>query len=154
MRIPTILGATPSSSRLPSLRRYKRLNAHFDHVILLLLAACLLVDSSHGFSIGSKCSHARRSPSFFDAPLYKTKQPPSLSLHAKKQINNNSDENNDDDANNVNIMGIFKKSPGVAVVAPFVFLFGLDLILNILVLTKRSLEVLFTGEYTVWTPWQ
>ncbi|KAL7543829.1 hypothetical protein ACHAXR_013161 [Thalassiosira sp. AJA248-18] len=51
-------------------------------------------------------------------------------------------------------MGIFKKSPGTAIVAPFVLLFGFDLIANILVITKRSLEVAFTGEYTVWTPWQ
>ena len=49
---------------------------------------------------------------------------------------------------------IFKKSPGTLVIAPLVFLFGLDLVLNIGVVTKRSLEVFFTGEYTVWTPWQ
>lgn len=47
-----------------------------------------------------------------------------------------------------------KKNKGVIFIAPFVFLFGLDLVLNIAVITKRSLEVLFTGEYTVWTPWQ
>jgi len=153
MRITAILGTTPSSSRMPSPRRKRMGDAHLAHAIIILLAASLLVDSSLGFSIGSRCSHARRVPSF-DTSLYKTKQPPSLSLHAKKRTNNNSDENNDDDARNVNIMGIFKKSPGVAIVAPFVFLFGLDLILNIAVLTKRSLEVFFTGEYTVWTPWQ
>ncbi len=51
-------------------------------------------------------------------------------------------------------MGVFKKSPGAAILAPFVFLFGLDLVANVAVVTKRSLEVFFTGEYTVWTPWQ
>ena len=49
-----------------------------------------------------------------------------------------------------NILGVFRKSPGAAIAAPFVLLFGLDLIANIAVVTKRSLEVLFTGEYTVW----
>jgi hypothetical protein len=47
-----------------------------------------------------------------------------------------------------------KKNKGVIFIAPFIFLFGLDLVLNIAVITKRSLEVLFTGEYTIWTPWQ
>ena len=47
-----------------------------------------------------------------------------------------------------------KLSPATYVVAPFVFIFGLDIVLNILVVTKRSIEVALTGEYTVWTPWQ
>lgn len=47
-----------------------------------------------------------------------------------------------------------KMSPATLVLAPLVFLFGLDLVLNIAVVTKRSLEVFFTGEYTVYTPWQ
>jgi hypothetical protein len=50
--------------------------------------------------------------------------------------------------------GAFKKSPGLIIVVPLVAIFGLDLIANIAVVTKRSLEVLFTGEYTVWMPWQ
>ena len=49
---------------------------------------------------------------------------------------------------------MFKRSPGTIVVLPFVLIFGLDLVANIAVVTKRSLEVFFTGEYTVWTPWQ
>ena len=60
----------------------------------------------------------------------------------------------DDEKGNKILGGVFGKSPGAVVVAPFVLLFGLDLIANIAVVTKRSLEVLFTGEYTVWTPWQ
>ena len=60
----------------------------------------------------------------------------------------------DDEKGNKILGGVFRKSPGAVIVAPFVLLFGLDLIANIAVVTKRSLEVLFTGEYTVWTPWQ
>ena len=47
-----------------------------------------------------------------------------------------------------------KLSPATYVLAPFDFIFGLDIVLNILVVTKRSIEVALTGEYTVWTPWQ
>lgn len=51
--------------------------------------------------------------------------------------------------------GILKNmSPGALLLSPLIVLLGLDLIANIAVLTKRSMEVLFTGEYTVWTPWQ
>lgn len=44
---------------------------------------------------------------------------------------------------------LFSK-PANILILPFVFLFGLDLIANIAVVTKRSIEVFFTGEYTVW----
>ena len=77
----------------------------------------------------------------------------SLNAKKKKQIKGASVEE-DDDSGNSGIMGIFKKSPGTVIIAPFILIFGLDLIANIAVVTKRSLEVLFTGEYTVWTPWQ
>ena len=140
--------------------------AHLDHIIAVsLLVAFSLVNSIHGFSIGSRSravhSYNHRfhaivpssDPADFtliDSSIYKRK--PSSVLLAKKQAND-SDEK-DDDPKNGNFMGIFKKSPGAAIVAPFVLLFGLDLVANIAVITKRSLEVFFTGEYTVWTPWQ
>lgn len=44
----------------------------------------------------------------------------------------------------------FTNNPGNLIAAPFIFLLGLDLVLNILVLTKRTIEVIFTGHYTVW----
>ena len=43
-----------------------------------------------------------------------------------------------------------KDKPGTLVIAPFVLLFFLDIVANILVLTKRTLEYALTGEYTVW----
>eukprot|EP00804_Cyclotella_cryptica_P019552 CCRYP_014327-RA/>CCRYP_014327-RA protein AED:0.43 eAED:0.43 QI:216/1/1/1/0/0/2/374/131 len=58
------------------------------------------------------------------------------------------------DSGSETILWVFKKNPGTIIVVPFVILFGFDLIANIAVVTKRSLEVLFTGEYTTWTPWQ
>ncbi|KAL7429776.1 hypothetical protein ACHAXH_003985 [Discostella pseudostelligera] len=77
--------------------------------------------------------------------------------YAGKNNKNDDDDDDDDDTNNKTsnkLMGVFKKSPGAVLLAPFVFLFGLDLVANVAVVTKRSLEVFFTGEYTVWTPWQ
>lgn len=129
-----------------------------------LVAALVLLGTVSGFSNDIVCIHRTAplvpsaqpltgSTSLFDTTIYNTKRAPysaSIVLHAKKQINKDSD---DVEENNTNILGIFKKSPGTAIIAPFVILFGLDLILNILVVTKRSLEVAFTGEYTVWTPW-
>jgi hypothetical protein len=46
----------------------------------------------------------------------------------------------------------FQTSPGAILIAPLVLLFGLDLLANIAVLTKRTIEVALTGEYTVWNP--
>jgi hypothetical protein len=40
--------------------------------------------------------------------------------------------------------------PGTLIVAPFVAIFFLDIVANILVVTKRTIEYAFTGEYTVW----
>lgn len=87
-----------------------------------------------------------------DADRRTTASSSAVALHAKKAPQTKGDDV--DDGGGGNVMGIFKKSPGAIIVAPFVLLFGLDLIANIAVVTKRSLEVLFTGEYTVWTPWQ
>jgi len=67
-----------------------------------------------------------------------------ISLCAKKS--NSSEKDRDTEKKKI--------SPATLVLAPIVFLFGLDLVLNIAVVTKRSLEVFFTGEYTVYTPWQ
>ncbi|KAL7448162.1 hypothetical protein ACHAWC_000405 [Mediolabrus comicus] len=67
-----------------------------------------------------------------------------ISLCAKKS--NSSEKDRDTEKKKI--------SPATLVLAPLVFLFGLDLVLNLAVVTKRSLEVFFTGEYTVYTPWQ
>ena len=62
------------------------------------------------------------------------------SLLAKQS--DNDEETNDSSK----ILGVLKKNPGTIIVVPFVALFGLDLIANIAVVTKRSLE----GEHKVW----
>lgn len=118
--------------------------------------------SVHGFTIASREGpigrrleneerethpSSRLDVATFNVPINADRRKVSPALLAKKE----GDECDDGDGD---LMGVFKKSPGAAIVAPFVLIFGLDLLLNIAVVTKRSLEVLFTGEYTVWTPWQ
>mmetsp|Transcript_16867 Transcript_16867/g.40320 ORF Transcript_16867/g.40320 Transcript_16867/m.40320 type:complete len:185 (-) Transcript_16867:99-653(-) len=142
---------------------------------LLVAAVLLLVDTAtvHGFSVirsnyphsgchrwtsrarGVPSLAARTPPGRINNNVGSTKNAKKTlsQLHAKKKETENVAEEKDDDSNN-KMMAVFKKSPGVAIVAPFVLVFGLDLVLNIAVVTKRSLEVFFTGEYTVWTPWQ
>ena len=48
--------------------------------------------------------------------------------------------------------GVFSK-PANLIFLPLVAIFGLDLVLNILVVVKRSIEVALTGQYTCTGPW-
>lgn len=48
--------------------------------------------------------------------------------------------------------GVFSK-PANLIFLPFVAIFGLDLVLNILVVVKRTIEVALTGQYTCTGPW-
>ena len=117
--------------------------------------------SVHGFSvvcIPQSRQLALSSPSveaarraFLDVSGERNIAPPSLLLAKKGTIE--SDEEDEGTGDNA-LMSMFQRSPGTIVVLPFVLIFGLDLVANIAVVTKRSLEVFFTGEYTVWTPWQ
>jgi len=163
-------GVYPPSPRRHHPKRQAR------YVAATLLVAFLSAHSILGFSNGSRSTavvyrngnNARFYPTVPSSShvtdriiskslIFETKEyHSSVVLNAKKTSNDSDEKYDDGDSNDNgnNFMGIFKKSPGVAVVAPFVLLFGVDLLLNIAVITKRSLEVLFTGEYTVWTPWQ
>ena len=121
-----------------------------------LFLLILISVRSNGFAIRKRVesnhiiiSSTSNQPTIFtSSSLEKRKTARIISpLHAKKSKNDVSTTENKDGEKK-------KLSPATYVIAPFVFLFGLDIILNILVVTKRSLEVAFTGEYTVWTPWQ
>jgi len=113
-----------------------------------LLFLILFVDWTRGFYVSSSRGTSRHQLLSSSRIHYFTKcnnYRSSTAIDAKKKEDHDdgvTDRTND------------KKNKGVIFIAPFVFLFGLDLVLNIAVITKRSLEVLFTGEYTVWTPWQ
>ena len=90
--------------------------------------------------------HTSTAASLSPTQIGKTDSKNIISLCAKKS--NSSEKDSDGNTEKK------KMSPATLVLAPLVFLFGLDLVLNIAVVTKRSLEVFFTGEYTVYTPWQ
>lgn len=150
---------------VPSQRRHCRPTRRlrrFAAVPLLVAVTCLCLNAIHGFSVGRPVvrgsNHRPReviSDAAGDVPLDGTfckRQPPSPSavLRAKRRP----DDANENDDGDGDVLGVFKRSPGAAVAAPFVLLIGLDLVLNVLAVTRRSLEVLFTGEYTVWAPWQ
>eukprot|EP00751_Fragilariopsis_kerguelensis_P006098 CAMPEP_0170798056 /NCGR_PEP_ID=MMETSP0733-20121128/26063_1 /TAXON_ID=186038 /ORGANISM="Fragilariopsis kerguelensis, Strain L26-C5" /LENGTH=160 /DNA_ID=CAMNT_0011149205 /DNA_START=23 /DNA_END=505 /DNA_ORIENTATION=- len=47
----------------------------------------------------------------------------------------------------------FKEKPGNLIVFPFVALFGIDLILNIAVITKRTIEYFVFGQVPNTEPW-
>ena len=138
-------------------RRHRPHILHAIAIVMLVTAHCRSFGWVHAFSAGcmppSRCHRQRSlsSPSA-DVPGERKIARPSLLLPAKKQPIG-SDENEKDMGDNA-LMSMFQRSPGTIVVLPFVLIFGLDLVANIAVVTKRSLEVFLTGEYTVWTPWQ
>ena len=63
-------------------------------------------------------------------------------LTAKKQAK----ENDTDGSEKPSIMDTIKKSPGTLIAAPFVVLIGVDLVLNIGVLVKRTVEYFAFGK--------
>lgn len=76
----------------------------------------------------------------------------STTLYAKKK---SPTSNNDDDSSTSSntFMGIFKDNPGNLIIAPFVLIFGLDLILNILAITRRTIEYVLTGDVSCIGSW-
>lgn len=162
----------------PSLQR-RCLHRQLALVAIVLLLLLVIVDSVYGFgSINyqrfSQHHHAdpklmltttSSSPSSGrmacnnDSPLtinsYSNKQSTSITkLYAKKQPTNNDKNNSEEEDDKNKVMGIFNsKSPGTLLIAPFVILFGLDLILNIAAITRRSLEYVLTGQLPSNTPW-
>jgi hypothetical protein len=47
----------------------------------------------------------------------------------------------------------FKENPGTLIALPFLLLFGLDLVLNIVVITKKTLEFFLLGQTSAPEPW-
>jgi hypothetical protein len=73
-------------------------------------------------------------------------------LMAKKD-DNNEGEQQEPTTGIGRIMAPFTNSPGGMILFPFVFIFGLDLILNILALTKRSFEFFVLGQVPSTETW-
>ena len=73
-----------------------------------------------------------------------------------KNKKKNVDEGNSDDTNTSTspfLENIKNAKPGTLIILPFVALFGIDLLLNILVITKRSIEYFVFGEVPSIEPW-
>ena len=133
---------------------YQRISQHHHADPKLLLTT-----SSSSLSSSSPSSESGRMACNNDSPLtinsYSNKQSTSITkLYAKKQPTNNDKNNSEEEDDKNKVMGIFNsKSPGTLLIAPFVILFGLDLILNIAAITRRSLEYVLTGQLPSNTPW-
>ena len=162
---------------LPSLQR-RCLHEQLALIAIVALLFLVIVDSVYGFgSINyQRISQHHADPKLLltttssspssgrmacnnDSPLtinsYSNKQSTSITkLYAKKQPTNNDKNNSEEEDDKNKVMGIFNsKSPGTLLIAPFVILFGLDLILNIAAITRRSLEYVLTGQLSSNTPW-
>ena len=70
----------------------------------------------------------------------------STTLYAKKKSPSSSDDDSSSTSNKWT-------NPGNLIIAPFVLIFGLDLILNILAITRRSIEYLLTGDVSCIGSW-
>jgi hypothetical protein len=73
-------------------------------------------------------------------------------LLEKKNSHEESDETKSS-LSSSSVFDSFKKRPGTLIALPFVLLFGLDLVLNIAVLTKRSFEYFVLGQAPNANPW-
>ena len=147
--------ATNNIIMLYSMRK-SMLSTVFPLIALLLASCCDAFVATRGNRVGGVASgllgqHQQTELHLRNTDAQKYNFSPSL-LQAKKQ--KSISDNNERSGDNGDVTKMFQKSPATIILAPIVVLFGLDLVLNIAVVTKRSLEVFFTGEYTVWTPWQ
>ena len=79
-----------------------------------------------------------------------------LFMAPHKNKKKNVDEGYSDDTNTGTspfMENIKNAKPGTLIILPFVALFGIDLLLNILVITKRSIEYFVFGEVPSIEPW-
>ena len=74
-------------------------------------------------------------------------RPNSFSLSANK-----SDKKQTSEAK-VSLLEYYKQNPAMLVLAPFIFIFGVDILLNLAVLTKRTFEYFVLGQAPSTEPW-
>ena len=70
----------------------------------------------------------------------------STTLYAKKKSPSSSDDDSSSTSNKWT-------NPGNLIIAPFVLIFGLDIILNILAITRRTIEYVLTGDVNCIGSW-
>mmetsp|Transcript_28512 Transcript_28512/g.43759 ORF Transcript_28512/g.43759 Transcript_28512/m.43759 type:complete len:139 (-) Transcript_28512:180-596(-) len=76
-----------------------------------------------------------------------------VSLEAFKRNQQPPQPPQDEEDSGNKFLNTLKEKPGTLIILPFVAIFGLDLILNIAVVTKRSLEFVLLGETPNADPW-
>jgi len=81
-----------------------------------------------------------------------------LPRNAKSSVNNPTacefkKKNADNDDTKLSTIGRLKKRPGTLLILPFVALVGLDLLLNIAFLTKRTIEYFALGQLPSTETW-
>lgn len=71
-----------------------------------------------------------------------------MRLMSKKQ--NNNDDGVTNNKQPLSFSDRMREKPGTLIFYPIVGIFFLDIVANILVVAKRTIEYIFTGQYTVW----
>jgi len=123
--------SSKSSSNLEAIRWYAKngINKQQSYNSVPLLTSSIYNNDDYTTSIRS----------------YKKQLTTKTILYAKKK----SPSSSDDDSSSSNKW----TNPGNLLIAPFVLIFGLDLILNILAITRRTIEYLLTGDVSCVGSW-
>lgn len=113
---------------------------------LLLLAAFAATEAFHT----SSKEVSRSYDVSFEFPAQSRRKIRHCSILAAKKMpknkNNGAANENDDSEEKLSFMENLKKRPGNLIAAPFVVLVGVDLVLNIGVLVKRTVEFAVFGK--------
>jgi hypothetical protein len=126
-------------------------------LLSLLILACTFLSVESFCIISPSTRHGGETPPFLirsqprncpinDVSLRFSRNQSTL-YGTKKNKNDRQTEVSED---KISWIDIVKQKPGTLVIAPFVLIFFLDIVANVLVLTKRTMEYAFTGQYTVW----
>jgi len=156
-------------------------NAIIRNVFVVVIVAIALVrdiycdkELGYGFSVGAfqpppstkpKITTATYKNSVFNDAKVALSPAPSVTTTNTNTIlfmapaNNKNKKNNNDNVTDTDKEGssVFwenlQEKPGNLIIFPFVALFGIDLILNIAVITKRSIDYFVFGQVPSTEPW-
>mmetsp|Transcript_18930 Transcript_18930/g.21928 ORF Transcript_18930/g.21928 Transcript_18930/m.21928 type:complete len:125 (+) Transcript_18930:127-501(+) len=113
-----------------------------QNIILFYVLTCSLTDAFLG---PLNCRSHLQASTASKAPLLHCEGYESSAVFGKKNVNID-----EEDTKEFSMIENFKSKPGTLIILPFVAIFFVDIVANILVITKRTIEYAITGEYTVW----
>ncbi len=120
--------------------------------LLTLLASLILYVKS--FCIISSSRHGHKPPCLVRSQpkLYPINNVSliSSSIHQSRLHGNNNDGQTEVGEGETSWIDIVKQKPGTLVIAPFVLLFFLDIVANIIVLTKRKQDNILFGIFEIY----